>query len=296
MTAIHALAPAKVNLGLEVLGRRPDGYHDLVTIMQTVSVFDRLKVTPASNLNLHVADPLLAGAENLVLKAASLFRDEFGGFPGAGMTLTKRIPAAAGLGGASSDAAAALVALARLRRRKLNRDGLLDIAARIGSDVPFLLSGGTALAEGRGDRVTPLHPLSGVWFVLVVPPVTIPRKTATLYAALSAGDFSSGDCSRDLAADLASGRPLRADLLANAFRRPLLSLHPQLTDYERRFAEAGAPFVALSGSGPALFTVVRDLWRAHAIAGTARETLPDATRVLVCRPVSRAPLIRIAGK
>src|SRR5262249_34004135 len=214
---------AKLNLGLEVVRKRPDGYHDIATVMQTVSVFDRLTITPASELRLYASDPSLAGEKNLVMKSATLFRTEFGGSGGASIVLTKKIPTAAGLGGASSDAAATLVALSHLRHRAPEPVTMRDLAASVGSDVPFLLDGGTALIEGRGEVRTPLRPLTGVWFVLLVPPVSIPRKTATLYAALSLSDFTSGDRTRELVATLDAGEPPRRKLLANAFRRPLIA-------------------------------------------------------------------------
>jgi 4-diphosphocytidyl-2-C-methyl-D-erythritol kinase len=293
MTTVRALAPAKLNLGLEVVGKRPDGYHDIATVMQTISVFDRLTVSPAPNLRLHASDPTLADEDNLVTKAASLLRSEFGCSAGASITLAKRIPAAAGLGGASSDAAATLVALSHLWRLSPNATTLVAFAARIGSDVPFLLGGGTAHIGGRGEIRRPLRPLSEVWFVLLVPSVSIPRKTATLYAALTPHDFSSGDRTKDLVATLDARGPIRPELLANAFRRPLLALWPDLVEYERHFADAGAPFVALSGSGPTLYTLVGDRQRARTIARAALDAIPVGSRVFVARPVDRAPLIRI---
>jgi 4-diphosphocytidyl-2-C-methyl-D-erythritol kinase len=293
MTTVRALAPAKLNLGLEVIRKRPDGYHDIATVMQTVSIFDRLTISPSSDLRLHVSDPALADEDNLVVKTAALFGSEFEGSGGASIELTKRIPPAAGLGGASSDAAATLVASSHLWHGALDPFTIPSLAARIGSDVPFLLDGGTALVERRGEIRTPLRSLRGVWFVLVVPAVSIHRKTATLYAALSANDFTSGDRTRELAATLNAGEPPRPVLLINAFRRPLFALRPELVEFERLFANAGAPFVTLSGSGPTLYTILEDRQRAREIADAVRGSLPNKTHVYVCRPVKRAPLIRI---
>lgn len=293
MTTVHALAAAKVNLGLEVLGRRPDGYHDIATVMQSVSVFDRLSFSPSDAMILGVSDPALAGDDNLALRATRLFRGRFGGSRGASIALTKRIPSPAGLGGASTDAAATLVALSRLVNAEIPADSLLELAARLGSDVPFLLNGGTALAEGRGERVRRLRPLAGVWFVLVTPAIAIPSKTATLYAALSPEDYGRGESARRLAAAIEAGLPIGPDLLGNAFRRPLLALRPDLAEVERRFVDAGAPFAALSGSGPTLYTMVTTVADARLVALRLRQTLPRETRIMVCRPVARTPLIRI---
>jgi 4-diphosphocytidyl-2-C-methyl-D-erythritol kinase len=295
MTTVHALAPAKLNLGLEVLGRRPDGYHDIATVMQTVSVFDRLTVAHAPEVRLAVSDPALAGDDNLALAAALLMLSHDAVDGGASIYLTKRIPAAAGLGGASSDAAATLVALSRLGDISLRAEATSELAVRLGSDVPFLTRGGTALAEGRGELLRSLRPLTGVWFVLVVTATKIPRKTATLYAALAPEDFSSGERVRRLAASIDRGPSLDPLLLANAFWRPLLGLRPELAEIERAFSGAGAPFVALSGSGPTLYSAVSSDAEARAIVRRLRETLPIDARIFVCRPVSRAPLIRIEG-
>jgi 4-diphosphocytidyl-2-C-methyl-D-erythritol kinase len=293
MTTVHALAAAKVNLGLEVLGKRADGYHNIATVMQTVSVFDRLSFAPTEGTILGVSDPALAGDDNLVLQVARLFRGHTEGFRGASIALKKRIPAAAGLGGASSDAAATLVGLAHLARGEHSTAALVDLAEQAGSDVPFLLGGGTVLAEGRGERLRPLRSLTGVWFVIVTPAVAIPRKTATLYSALSAADFGQGEMVKRLAATIEAGLPIDPDLLGNAFRRPLLALRPELVEVERAVEAAGAPFVAVSGSGPSMFTIVAEVGQARLIARNLRQLLPPETRILVCRPVGRSPLVRI---
>jgi 4-diphosphocytidyl-2-C-methyl-D-erythritol kinase len=240
-----------------------------------------------------VSDPALAGDDNLALAAARLILDRPGDGLGAAIHLSKRIPAAAGLGGASSDAAATLIALSHLHDRLLRPAEARELAARLGSDVPFFVGGGTALAEGRGERLRALRPLTGVWFVLAVPPIAIARKTATLYGALAREDFGSGEWVRRLASDLDRGLPIDQHFLANAFRRPLLALRPELREAEGAFLGAGAPFVALSGAGPALYTAVASLASARVVARRLRMTLPERARVFVCRPVGRSPLIRI---
>jgi 4-diphosphocytidyl-2-C-methyl-D-erythritol kinase len=293
MTSLEVLAPAKVNLGLEVIGRRADGYHDIATVMQTVSVFDRVRVLPDRRLTFHVSDPNLAGDDNLALVAARELRDLAGDDVGASISLTKRIPVAAGLGGASSDAAATLAALIRLWVIETSPERLRHVALRLGSDVPFLLTGGTALATGRGEALTPIRPLTGVWFVLVIPPLVIPRKTATLYARLGPGDFSSGSRVHRLAADLGAGGVIDPSQLGNAFLHPLRALYPELHTVERAMREAGAPFVALSGAGPTHYTAVPGLARAEAIARSLHTRVDPQTRVLLCRPVSRAPLFHL---
>ncbi len=149
---------AKVNLGLEVLGRRADGYHDVRTVLQTIGLADTLEVFPArEGIAFTCSDPSLpTGEDNLVVKAARLVQREFGVRAGARLSLTKRIPSQAGLGGGSSDAAVALLATARLWKVEPDRQRLLKLAAGLGSDVPFFLCGGTALGVGRGEEVYPL--------------------------------------------------------------------------------------------------------------------------------------------
>ena len=148
--------PAKVNLTLEVLGKRNDGYHEIASVMQAINLCDRLTFSIADDLSLITDTPGLDTKDNLVYRAASLLNDKTGVSAGAEIHLCKGIPVAAGLGGGSSDAAATLLGLNRLWGLHLARDELEELAAQLGSDVPFFLAGGAALAEGRGERITPL--------------------------------------------------------------------------------------------------------------------------------------------
>jgi 4-diphosphocytidyl-2-C-methyl-D-erythritol kinase len=297
MTAQLTVAvPAKLNLGLEIVGRRTDGYHEIVTIMQTVSIFDRLTIEatePGASVSLDVDWPELAGEENLVLRAARLLRERVAVGTGAHLDLRKSIPAAAGLGGASSDAAATLRAAAVLWSLSSSAVSLPDLAAELGSDVPFFLRGGTALTEGRGERLTKLPPLVDLWFVVVVPALAapIPRKTATLYAMLSATDFSSGERVRSQAAALTAGRKVDTDLLDNPFLRPLYWLRPELADLQSEMVRSGAMHVALAGAGPAHYSVFVDQGEAERLAGKLTTRLGDRVRIIVCRPVTSAPKI-----
>src|SRR4051812_28052544 len=184
-------APAKVNLTLEVLGRRPDGYHDVCSVVQAISLADELTFAPAANITLRCSQPELQGPGNLACRAADLLRRATGVRDGAALTLTKRVPVAAGLGGGSSDAAAALRGLNTLWRLRLAEERLADLAAQLGSDVPFFLQpGGCALVEGRGERLTPLPALPTQWLVLVKPPVGI--SAAAAYGALDRSEWSDG--------------------------------------------------------------------------------------------------------
>ena len=248
-------AYAKVNLALEVLGRRPDGYHEIASILQTIDLYDTLSFEPASELKLD-CPPELASETNLVMRAARQLKQVSAYRQGAHITLEKGIPVAGGLGGGSSDAAAALHGLNRLWGLGLARERLAAIAAGLGSDVSFFVYGGTALARGRGERISPLPPLAEHWLVLLHPNLPIPEgKTARLYSRLNPTHFSEGEATVRLFASLSS--ELDISLLYNVFEKVAFDFFPGLSDYRQRFLEAGAPSVHLAGSGPTLFTMLK---------------------------------------
>ena len=312
-------APAKLNLGLEVIGQRDDGFHEIATLFLAIDRYDHLALTPADDLELICDDVALAGSDNLALRALRVLREETGHRGGAQVELSKRIPAAAGLGGASSDAAAALLGGRDLWRLDVSDDQLHEIASRLGSDVPFFLRGGCALGRGRGELLEPLPLPRRVWFVVVVPEVTIPgnvgseaileeehgmpcpygapaahrasrltrlvTKTANLYASLTAGDFSDGSHVTDQAARLRAGLPLDETLLGNAFARPLYALVPELAPLPDIMREAGAEIVAISGAGPAHYAVVTNPNEARRISIGLRDRLGDGAEVFMASPV-----------
>jgi 4-diphosphocytidyl-2-C-methyl-D-erythritol kinase len=195
-------APAKINLSLEVTGRRDDGFHDLVSVMQTVSLADTLRLGLDAEVRFSVSDPRLR-ENNLVERAAHLLREHGAGDQGCRIHLHKCIPAAAGLGGGSSDAASALVGLNRLWQLGLSCEQLLPLAERLGSDVPFFLYGGTCLVEGRGERVSRLPDPAASWYLLVNPRAAV--STAEVFAALEPGEWSDGSATRTLAAEIERG-------------------------------------------------------------------------------------------
>jgi 4-diphosphocytidyl-2-C-methyl-D-erythritol kinase len=287
--AVRSEAPAKLNLGLEVVGRRPDGYHEIVTIFQAISIFDSLELVPAPLITVTSTDPSLAGEENLIHTALRLLRLAAGTDQGAAVSLTKRIPVAAGLGGASTDAAAALLAARQLWRAVVTDVGIRDLARQVGSDVPFFLGAGTGLGTGRGDEITALPSLSDVWFVVVSPTIRIPRKTPALYAALQPSDFSDGSAVRQFAAMLRNQVDTPSDLPPNAFARPLYTLHPELAELPAKLAAAGATTIGLSGAGPSHFAVFHDPEAASAVAGRLRASLGDAAKIHLATPVSKPP-------
>ena len=276
----HLRAPAKVNLGLEIVGRRADGYHDLVTIFQTVALYDELTLTPAPTGPLALtADPALGGEGNLVLRAARALAAHSGVAAGATLALTKRIPVAAGLGGGSSDAAATLRGLRAAWALDITDATLAELATSLGADVPFFLRGGTALATGIGERLVSLPPPAPLWFVLLTPTLPLPPdKTRQLYGALKPADFGDGARTEAQAARLRRGESLDPALLVNSFAGPLYRLLPALATWRDRFLAAGADWVQPSGSGPTLYTLAPSAEMGQAIAARLGQ---DGARVEV---------------
>jgi 4-diphosphocytidyl-2-C-methyl-D-erythritol kinase len=240
------LAPAKINLSLEILGKRPDGFHELASVMQEVTLCDELTVTPAGDLSLEVDVDCGPAEQNLALRAARLLQRWAAVEPGASIALRKRIPAGAGLGGGSSDAATALIALNRLWRTDCDCEALAQLAVTLGSDVPFFLTGGTAMVTGRGERVLPL-PFPGTsWYVLTSPGFHV--STATVFSALPHTEWSSGWQTREVANCLAAGETPPAGI--NGLTQTLFRLYPE-AELCFRAAESAVPGRTwVSGSGP----------------------------------------------
>lgn len=265
---VRARACAKVNWVLEVLQRRPDGYHEVRTVIQTINLCDKLELEPAGELCLEAHDEGLPPTEeNLVMKAARLLREQVGGLgrvsadpsaPGARMRLSKVVPVAAGLGGGSSDAAAGLRGLNQLWGLNLPPEALLDIAARLGSDVPFFVHGGTALAEGRGECITRLPDAPRQELVIVLPPLTLADKTQHMYSLLTPADYTDGSAAGRLADAIRQGKPMEDEHLFNVFDEPAFRTFPQLERLRAALLAAGARSVHLAGSGPALFALAGD--------------------------------------
>jgi 4-diphosphocytidyl-2-C-methyl-D-erythritol kinase len=269
---VQAKAYAKVNWALEVLQRRPDGYHEVRTVIQTIDVCDTLELQPAAELRLEANDEGLPPAEeNLVMKAAHLLRERADGLSGARMRLSKAIPVAAGLGGGSSDAAAALRGLNQMWDLDLPREALEQIAARLGSDVPFFVHGGTALAEGRGERITPLPDTPPTELVVALPPLTLADKTRRMYSLLTPADYTDGSAARRLADAIHQGKPLADEQLFNVFDGPAFRAFPELERLRRALLEAGARSVHLAGSGPALFALAGDAAKRERLTSAAVE-------------------------
>jgi 4-diphosphocytidyl-2-C-methyl-D-erythritol kinase len=288
-------APAKLNLFLEILRKRPDGYHELESLMVAIDLFDTLELRATSDGKISLtceSASLSAGPDNLVHRAAVALRVSVR-HPelGAEIRLTKRIPTQAGLGGGSSDAAAALVGLNRIWKLGLTREELLVIAASIGSDVAFFLTLPAAWCTGRGETVvmepTPTSACapgeSGFYFVLVCPPVGL--GTAGVYGRLAVPvEPVAGD--RVRAAFRTGAADALGRALFNRLEEPAFGLEPLVGRIRHRLGALGPCGALMSGSGSAVFAVCRD--RAHAIevAGAFQDSRPadePESRVLVVR-------------
>jgi 4-diphosphocytidyl-2-C-methyl-D-erythritol kinase len=288
--AVVIAAPAKLNLFLEVLRKRPDGYHDLESLMVAVDLFDTLEVRPATAgvISLTCDPPgLSTGPDNLVVKAATVLRDHAKRSAlGAAIRLTKRIPTQAGLGGGSSDAALALLALNEIWKLALTRDELVAIGAVIGSDVPFFLTPPAAWCTGRGEMVTQEPIAQPLDFVLACPPVGL--GTADVYRALAVPATPvPGDSLR--AAARAGDPEAVGRATFNRLEEPAFGLAPLVKQTRDRLAALGPCGARMSGSGSAVFAVCRSREEATRVATAFRDSRPaneSESRVFVVRSLA----------
>jgi len=259
---LTVLAPAKLNLTLEILGKRPDGYHEIRSVFQTINLCDRLRFQTSQQVTFKCDMPEWTPEKSLVARVVSLLQETCNISQGSTIEVSKHIPLVSGLGGDSSDAAATLRGLNKLWKLGLSGEQLLELAARLGSDVTFFLYGGTALVEGRGEAVTPLPPLPQHWVVLVVPDLPrLPDKTKQLYASLKSGHYTDGQITQKLIDEIkAGGEPSN---IFNTFENVAFTHFPKLKVYRDHILKIGAPHVHLAGSGPTLFTLFKDKTRAE---------------------------------
>jgi len=246
-------APAKINLVLEVLGKQND-YHRISSIVQSIDLCDVLNFQLDKEIGFECDEPSLK-RDNLVTRAATLLKESTKCSLGARIELRKHIPWGVGLGGGSSDAAAALLALNELWRLGLPLSELVNLASKLGSDVPFFIHRGTALVEGKGEKVTPLPSLPSTCFVLLVPPLPkVSGKTKQMYGNLRVADFTGGQFVQAALSYLRQGKAIDPGLIFNVFERIAFDFFSGLDKYHKTLEEAGAPGVYLAGSGPCLFT------------------------------------------
>jgi 4-diphosphocytidyl-2-C-methyl-D-erythritol kinase len=279
-------AYAKINLALQVVGKRRDGFHEVAMIMQSVSLHDTVTLSLRSTgISLVCDNPgLPCDNSNLAYRAAALLRQECGVAEGVHIELTKRIPMAAGLAGGSSDAAAVLRGLNDLWDLAIAPNELEILAARLGSDVPFCLWGGTTLATGRGEILESLPDFAGYGVVLANPPLHL--STAWVY-----GNFQPRTLQRTSEIPALRRAIEQKDLQAvarqlyNDLESVSVPAHPQIADIKKELASAGAAGVLMSGSGPTVFALTNDLASAHQLAG--RVSLGTGVSVFMAETVAR---------
>jgi len=294
--SLRLLAPAKINWTLEVLRIRPDGYHEIRSVLQTLGLCDVVTLADAGDISLELngaAGKLLdePPERNLAYRAAVAMRDITGVRRGVRIRLEKRIPVAAGLGGGSSDAAAVLRGLNVLWGAAQPEINLVEIAGEIGSDPPFFVVGGTALASGRGDAVEPLDDAVAPPILIAAPPEgQRDEKTASMYAALSPDDYSDGDATIGVRETVEAGRMILDEELYNVFERVASSMQPE-TEKAMDALRAQGHTPHLCGSGPSFFLLHEE---------PQRSVLSDRIRELGFEPIavrtmSRAAALRIEG-
>jgi 4-diphosphocytidyl-2-C-methyl-D-erythritol kinase len=261
---VDVRAPAKINLTLEVLGERSNGFHEIRSVVQTIGLYDDLRFRSDRQLRFICDNPDFIEGDSLVSRAAALLQEASGSTKGATIEIKKRIPLVAGLGGDSSDAATVLSGLNKLWELRLSLVELAELASKLGSDVPFFLYGGTVLMEGRGEKLRALPPLPQRWVVLLVPPFTrVKGKTTRLYTSLKSSHYTDGQITGKLVKVLEEGRDFKPSLLFNTFENVAFELFPGLKTYKEHFIKLGAYQVHLAGSGPTLFTMMDDEMQAE---------------------------------
>jgi 4-diphosphocytidyl-2-C-methyl-D-erythritol kinase len=274
-------APAKVNLFLEVLNKRPDGYHDIATLMVAVTLFDvlRFKEEDSGDIRLTCRNPELStGPDNLVYRAAALLKEYTGCKKGVSIRLTKRIPLAAGLAGGSSDAAATCIGLNRLWNLGLSRKELAKLGAKLGSDVAFFFSSPAAWCTGRGEKVKPLELKKKLWFVLIAMPVGL--STARVYQNVQVP--LRPETGKEIRRAMQSGDVEEIGVrLHNRLQSTAEKLCPAVREVCERVKKLDPAGVLMSGSGPSVFALCRHRHEAVRIARQLRHGLKEEANVLV---------------
>ena len=262
---------AKINLTLDILGKRPDGYHEVAMVMQSIGLHDTIEMEKsAAGIALTINVPWLrADEKNLAWRAAALMQQEYGLSGGVNMRLTKRIPVAAGLAGGSADAAAVLRGMNRLYELGLSDAKLCELGARLGSDIPFCLLGGTMLSTGRGEVLTRLSNLPETWVVLAKPRISV--STAWAYQNYDEQGAEQHPDNARIQQEIARGdRKAVAKLLCNVLESVTIKRYAVISRYKELMMEQGAMASMMSGSGPTVFGLAESRGTANKIADCLR--------------------------
>lgn len=255
MDKIIETAYAKINLGLKILGKREDGYHEVSMLMQSVSLSDEVIIEAGQGIEITVNIPgLSCGKENLAYKAAALLAERCGIVPNVHITLNKKIFMAAGLAGGSSDAAAVLRGLNKYWQLNLSAAELEDIAAELGSDVPFCIAGGTALAKGRGEIITPLKDMPET-VVVLAKPRNLEVSTAWVYKNYNPQRVVKKPCIWNMMEKISRGGRAIVPCMGNVLETVTIPEYPQIASIKAVMTGAGAYYAMMSGSGPTVFAL-----------------------------------------
>ncbi len=292
MEAVTLQAYAKINLGLDVLRKRPDGYHEVKMIMQSISLADtlELKKIPEGTIR------LINGAErdnpevpmdktNLIYRAIDLIKQKYAISEGIEATLTKRIPVAAGMAGGSTDAAAALKGMNQLFALGLSEQELCELGVTLGADIPYCIMGGTALSEGIGERLTPLPPMPECWILIAKPPICV--STGFVYGNLKANELTVHP-DIDGMTEAIKHNDLHGitSRLGNVLETVTIPAHPEIAVIKDRMLDYGAMQALMSGSGPTVFGIFAEEEQA-AEAGTAIQKEGLSGQVYLTKPIDR---------
>ncbi len=255
---IYEKAPAKINLMLDVLHKRPDGYHEVEMVMTMVDLADRLEMVELPRDTIIISSQagyIPLDEKNLAFQAARLIKDRYDVKKGVHIHLDKKIPVAAGLAGGSSDAAATLRGLNRLWGLHIPIQELQQLGAELGSDVPFCVTGGTALATGRGELLTPIDNPPQCWVVLAKPPINV--STADVYTRLKSSQITKHPSSSNMIAAIQAGNFHEVcGQMGNVLEDVTLKLHPEVQHLKEAMMRLGADGTLMSGSGPTVFGLV----------------------------------------
>ena len=296
MKSYSLIAPGKINLYLEIIGDRSDGFHELVMILQSIELADviDLKSNDTQEITLHCKHPQVPVDEtNLAYRAAQLmcetFADTYANYGGVDIMITKNLPVAAGLAGGSADAAAVLVGMDLMWNLGLTRPELQDLAAKLGSDVPFCISGGTAIATGRGEKLDLINNLDNLWIVLakyknisVSTPwayQTYRKNYRNSYVSDVEGIISHSDRVRsgDLMNAIIKQEGIKiGKLLYNDLEKVVLPEYPKVAELRKLFADAGVLGTMMSGSGPTVFALCENEDQAKDVTNKVRDTIADS--------------------
>lgn len=276
MQSLRIKANAKINLALSVLGKRNDGYHELDTVMQSISLYDTVYIDKSDKITVECGE--FGGEDNIAFKTAKAFFKASGINAGANIKIEKRIPSAAGMGGGSADAAAVLVGLNKLYEAELSYEKLLNIALGLGADVPFLIRGGTARAKGIGEILEPLKPIGGCYF-LIAKGENKP-STGQMFGLLDTAEYNKPNIEDTVSALNSGNLSAVFSSMDNSF-----AVLWRESPIKSKLLKTKADAVSLSGSGPAWFAVYRDKERATAAEKAMKELNISA---FLCEPENKS--------